>query len=83
MIERMLYERGLAPELVRVGSAEAFRDHIEQGEYDAVLVDSGVPGFDGLAAIRLSKDANPHPPVIVCSGSSKAEDVAAALRPSA
>jgi hypothetical protein len=80
LVERMLQEHGLTPELVRVASAEQFLDHSKKGGFDAVLVDSGVPGFDGLAAIRLSKDINPRTPVIVCSGAGSGEDVAAALR---
>ncbi len=79
MIERMLQEHGLAPDLIRARSAEDFRREIADGAFDAVVVDSGVPGFDGLSAIRLSKEINPQTPVIVCSGSAEGEDVTAAM----
>lgn len=80
LIERMLQEHGLAPDLTRARSVEDFRRHIEDGIFDAVVVDSGVPGFDGLSAIRLSKEVNPRTPVIVCSGSAEGEQVTAAMK---
>jgi signal transduction histidine kinase/DNA-binding response OmpR family regulator len=80
LIQRMLQEHGLASDLVRAGSAADFRREIQAGNYNVVLVDNGVPGFDGLNAIRLSKQAHPRVPVIVCSGSATGEDVTAAMR---
>lgn len=80
LIERVLKEHGLAPRLIRAGTAEAFRREIAEGDFDAVVVDRGVPGFDGLSALRLTKDVTPRTPVIVCSGAARSEDVEEALR---
>ncbi len=80
LIERLLEDHGLTPDLTRAESAEAFNREIQHGPYDVVVVDSGVPGFDGPSAVRLSKNVIPGTPVIVCSGATRSEDVAAALR---
>jgi len=79
-IERLLKAHGLSPRLIRASTAEAFRHEIERGDFDAVLVDSGVPGFDGVSAVRLSKHVNPQTPVIMCSGAARSEDIDQALR---
>lgn len=80
LIERTLREHGLSPMLIRAGSEEAFRREIERGDFDAVVIDSGVPGFDGLSAVRMSKEVTPQTPVIVCSGAARREDIQQALR---
>lgn len=80
LIERLLQDHGFAPDVTRAESADAFRREIQRGRYDVVVVDSGVPGFDGPSAVRFSKDVIPSTPVIVCSGATRSEDVAAALR---
>jgi signal transduction histidine kinase len=80
LIQRMLQEHGLTSDLVRAGSAADFRREIEEGTYNVVLVDNGVPGFDGLNAIKLSKELHPQVPVIVCSGSTNEDSISAALR---
>lgn len=79
LIERTLQEHGMTPSIVRAASAEEFFRQIETGAFDAVLIDSGVPGFDGLNAIRISKRHSPGTPVIVCSGSGANDDIAAAM----
>ena len=68
LIERVLKEHGLEPHLIRAGTAEAFRREIAEGAFDVVVLDSDMPGFDGLSALRLSKGVTPRTPVIVCSG---------------
>ena len=79
LIKRTLQEHGMTPSIVRAASAEEFFRQIETGAFDAVLIDSGVPGFDGLNAIRISKRHSPGTPVIVCSGSGANDDIAAAM----
>lgn len=80
LIERLLQDYGFSADLTRAASAEAFRREIRDRRFDAVVIDNGVPGFDGLSALRLTKEVVPTTPVIVCSGSARREDVTAALR---
>ncbi len=80
LIHRLLEGHGMEPEVVRASSLEEFRRGLEDREVVAVLVDNGVPGFDGLSAIRLSKGLHPRLPVIVCSGAGDGEQIAAAMR---
>lgn len=80
LIERLLEGHGLQPDVIRAGSIEEFRRGLEERQLDAVLIDNGLPGFDGPSAVRMSKGRNPSVPVIVCSGSATGEDIASAMR---
>src|SRR6185369_2890279 len=39
-----------------------------RGEFDLILSDYGLPGFDGLSALRLASDSVPGTPFILLSG---------------
>ena len=80
LVERLLAGHGLEPDVIRATSLEEFRHELQHSDVDAVVVDNGVPGFDGLSAVRLSKGLSPSVPVIVCSGSADGEHIAAAMR---
>ena len=52
-----------------VETAEEFKRLLRSKQYDIVLVDYGLPGWTGLDAIRMLKDAGQDIPVIVVTGS--------------
>jgi PAS domain S-box-containing protein len=52
-----------------VETAEEFKRLLRSKHYDIVLVDYGLPGWTGLDAIRMLKDAGQDIPVIVVTGS--------------
>jgi two-component system, sensor histidine kinase len=61
-----------------IGRGEAATERIEQGAFDAVLMDMVLPGIDGIEAIRRIRSLDPprgHIPIIGVSG--RGEDEAA------
>lgn len=62
-----------------VGRGEAAVDRIEQGAFDAVLMDMVLPGIDGIEAIRrLRKLGGAHGAIAIIGVSGRGEDEAAA-----
>lgn len=52
-----------------VSDRDAYVSALERESYDVILSDSGIPGFDGGAAMLLARDTCPAVPFIVVSGS--------------
>jgi signal transduction histidine kinase len=52
-----------------VNSAEAFLTALQRPDFDVILSDSGVPGYDGRAALAAAHERCPGVPFIVVSGS--------------
>ena len=52
-----LLRAGLAPEVLRVDSEAAFRDALATQDWDIVLSDFNLPGFDGLRAQQILRDS--------------------------
>ena len=46
---------------------------VSQGEYDAVLLDLGLPDMDGLQALKKLKSFKPALPVIIVTGNHEEE----------
>lgn len=56
-------------EVDNVDSAHAYERALSQQAYDVILSDSGIPGYDGRAALRHALERRPGIPFIVVSGS--------------
>jgi signal transduction histidine kinase len=80
LIERTLQRHGIAADLLCARSGDEFRSALADGGFDVVLVDNGVPGFSGKAALQYSRANNADIPVIFCSGAARDEDVTTRLR---
>lgn len=80
LIARRLRSDGLTCEIVLVASRAAFESAIEQGSYDLVLCDYGIPGYDGEKAIQLAIRCAPSVPVLVLSGALTGEQAVNCLR---
>jgi signal transduction histidine kinase len=63
-----LKRQGVVPDYHRVDSLQEFSAAIP-GEWDIIICDYNLPGFDALDAISIAKAAQPEVPVIVVSGS--------------
>ena len=46
---------------------------VSQGDYDAVLLDLGLPDMDGLEALKKLKNFKPNLPVIIVTGNHEEE----------
>jgi signal transduction histidine kinase/CheY-like chemotaxis protein len=80
LIERTLQRNGLEADVLCARSGEEFRSALDSGAFDVVLLDNGVPGFSGRAALQYSKVSKAEIPVIICSGAARDEDVATRLK---
>ena len=80
LIERTLQRNGLDADVLCARSGDEFRKALDGGGFDVVLVDNGVPGFSGKAALQYSKVNNAAIPVIFCSGAAREDDVATRLK---
>jgi len=59
----------------RVDTPEALQSALERGEWDMVIADYSMPRFDGLAALKVVRNAGLDQPFILVSGT-VGEDVA-------
>jgi two-component system sensor histidine kinase/response regulator len=49
-------------------SAVAAVEHIQSGEYDAIVSDIKMPGMDGLALLAVIKEKRPATPTLLITG---------------
>jgi len=68
LIRLALERSGLPCEIVQVDSGEAYGSALQTGHFDVILSDSGVPGYDGHAALGAASACCPGVPFIIVSG---------------
>ncbi len=68
LVQALLEQEGLASEILRVDSREAFVQALQAWEFDLILSDNTLPAFDGLAALALAQARRPDVPFIFVSG---------------
>jgi len=78
-LQLVLRQLDPAAELVSVGDAESALARVEQGAFDLVLLDLGLPGMSGLSALDALRVSHPDLPVVVLSASESPRDIRAAL----
>ncbi|BCU07886.1 response regulator [Allochromatium tepidum] len=66
--ERVLRRAGLVFESRRVETREDFLAALDDFRPDAILADFGLPSFDGLTALRLTRERAPERPFIFVTG---------------
>ena len=69
LIQVELQRSGMAVTWQHVTTESGFRDAIALAAPDLVLADYTLPGFDGLAALRILRDRWPDVPFVFVSGS--------------
>lgn len=65
---RMLTHGGFSCETTCVSTPDDFRQALAHQDLDIVLADYNLPGFDGLAALSMSRALRPEVPFILVSG---------------
>jgi signal transduction histidine kinase len=68
LVRLSLARGGLNCDILPVNSADAFLAALQRPEFDVILSDSGVPGYEGRAALAAAHDHCPGVPFIVVSG---------------
>jgi signal transduction histidine kinase len=75
-----LQRAGLAVDVLRVDTEPAFRDALAAQEWDIVLSDFNLPGFDGLHAQQILQHSGKLLPFILVSGEIGEDTAVAAMR---
>jgi signal transduction histidine kinase/CheY-like chemotaxis protein len=81
LVRSSLARGGLNCDILPVNSADAFLAALQRPEFDVILSDSGVPGYDGRAALAAAHDHCPGVPFIVVSGFPQRDDTSAVVQP--
>ncbi|MEO6753079.1 MAG: response regulator [Chthoniobacteraceae bacterium] len=68
LIHARLDAEGLAFEVTHVASKKEFEGAVDGREFDLVLCDYNIPGYDGLTALKYVRQRNPVMPVLLISG---------------
>jgi PAS domain S-box-containing protein len=79
LIQETLEADGIACELIRVDTRDAFVDSLD-GSIDLILADYTLPTFDGLSALKHALSARPDVPFIFVSGTLGEEVAIEALK---
>jgi signal transduction histidine kinase/DNA-binding response OmpR family regulator len=79
LVQRTLSRHGLAAQIQCAKSADEFRTALTNETFDVIVVDNGLPGFDGHAALEFARQHRPDLPLIFCSGAAREDDVIAKL----
>ena len=80
LVLRSLREAGLEPASRRVSSESELRAALESGAWHVALVDHGLPGFGGPAALRVIAELAPDTPAITVAGAIDEETAVTTLR---
>jgi diguanylate cyclase (GGDEF)-like protein len=80
LLVRELRQGGLVADYQRVDSAKALEAALAEREWDIVVTDHNMPGFDSGAALEIVRRHNPDLPVIIVSGSIGEEVAVEAMR---
>ncbi len=68
LVELELKRAGLESQCTRVDTAAALEKALEDQEWDIIISDFNLPGFDGLAALQIVKKTGRDIPFIIVSG---------------
>jgi len=68
LVREVLLVTGIGCEIEWVSTRQAFLAAVERGDVDLVLSDFSLPGFNGLAALRIIRERAPDLPFIFVSG---------------
>jgi PAS domain S-box-containing protein len=64
LIRTALTDGGITCNLIHVTTAAEFQAALQQHNFDIILSDYSLPGFDGIAALEMAKKYSPHTPFI-------------------
>ncbi|MHB8843951.1 MAG: PAS domain S-box protein [Nitrospirota bacterium] len=77
---RQLKQGGFAPDHLRVDTRPALEQALREREWDIVLCDYRMPGFDGAEALKLVRQSGQDIPFIIISGTIGEETAVALMK---
>lgn len=80
LMDRELRKGGLAFQTKRIETKEEFLSELNVNRPDLILLDHGLPTFDGFTALRLARERAPDVPVIFVTGSLGEETIIKTLK---
>ncbi len=80
LIFEKLRSEGIACEMTRVQTREAFVQAMDRSDWDLILADYSLPSFDGISALKLAVEKQPDLPFIFVTGSLGEELAVATLK---
>ncbi|MEW6658939.1 MAG: PAS domain S-box protein [Thermodesulfobacteriota bacterium] len=66
--------------LIEASSRQEFGERLQEGDFDLVLSDFNILGFEGLQVIEAVKARDPEVPVVIVTGTGSEEIAVAAMR---
>ncbi len=80
LVQATLEAEGVTCHITRVEGEAEFLTSLEQGGFDLILADYTLPSFDGISALKISKEVRPEVPFIFVSGTLGEEVAIEALK---
>ncbi|MFH1196860.1 MAG: response regulator [bacterium] len=80
LIRKKLFKEGMEFSITRASNQKEFFSAIDINNFDVILSDNSLPDFDGISALRYSKEHKPQTPFIFVSGTIGEERAVEALR---
>jgi len=74
-VQRAMARNGFDVDWVVAGDAQEYESAIQSGHLDLILVDNGLPGFSGRAALEQARQKCPEIPFIFVSGAANEAQV--------
>jgi PAS domain S-box-containing protein len=68
LVQAALEGEGVAYHVTRVEAEPEFVAALKQGEFDLILADYTLPSFDGISALKITKELRPEMPFIFVTG---------------
>ena len=68
MVESLLLDEWPDCQVHRVGSRAEFESALEFEDFDLIVSDHQMPGFDGLRALEMARTQRPDKPFVFMSG---------------
>lgn len=79
LMQDILETAGLSCEIVLVSGRGEYDAALANRRFDLVLCDYNLPDYDGLSALKLARERQPHTPVIIISGSMEEDEAVKCL----
>ncbi|HEY3854285.1 MAG TPA: response regulator [Verrucomicrobiae bacterium] len=68
LIQHSMESEGFRSDITVVSSKPKFEAELARHQFDLILCDHGIPGYDGFTALQLAQRIQPVTPVIMLSG---------------